>query len=194
MRFASLRIGRIQSSLQTIRLQGDQIDIENDIDWHEKHVFCSKRPSRCGNERFRQPTRFLTARSSGPTTRNNSWEKGSLRCRRCAGPIFRALDPTEKCTAERAQPGQVWIRCCGQRAAADAAALAYVARSGCRPGTSSFPLRALSACGPRGKGRAHRAPRLGVQLSAPGVVTTAHTGSLPAEHSFCFGLAGGMWC
>jgi len=63
--------------VQTISLKGDLVDIENDIDWHEKHVLLK--------------AAFPLAASSGfatyeipygtidrPTTRDNSWEKAQF--------------------------------------------------------------------------------------------------------------------
>ena len=63
--------------VQTISLKGDQVDVENDIDWHERHVLLK--------------AAFPLAASSGfatyeipygsierPTTRNNSWEKAQF--------------------------------------------------------------------------------------------------------------------
>ena len=63
--------------VQTLSLKGDQVDIENDFDWHERHIFLK--------------AAFPLAASSGfatyeipygsierPTTRNNSWEKAQF--------------------------------------------------------------------------------------------------------------------
>ncbi len=63
--------------VQTIRLEGDQVDIDNDIDWHEKHVLLKAAFP------LAVKTNFATyeipyGTIDRPTTRNNSWEKAQF--------------------------------------------------------------------------------------------------------------------
>jgi alpha-mannosidase len=63
--------------VQTIRLQGDQIDIENDIDWHEKHVLL-KAAFPLALESSVATYEIPYGAIERPTTRNNSWEKAQF--------------------------------------------------------------------------------------------------------------------
>jgi alpha-mannosidase len=70
---------RWQSSkfVQTISLEGDQIDIENDIDWHEKHVLLKAAfPLAVKSDFATYEIPYGTIER--PTTRNNSWEKAQF--------------------------------------------------------------------------------------------------------------------
>jgi alpha-mannosidase len=63
--------------VQTIRLDGDQIDIENDIDWHEKHVLLKAAfplAATSGFATYEIPYGTIDR----PTTRDNSWEKAQF--------------------------------------------------------------------------------------------------------------------
>ena len=63
--------------VQTIRLEGDQIDIENDIDWHEKHVLLKAAfPLAVKSDFATYEIPYGTIER--PTTRNNSWEKAQF--------------------------------------------------------------------------------------------------------------------
>jgi alpha-mannosidase len=63
--------------VQTIRIEGDQIDIENEIDWHEKHVLLKAAFPLAVKSDF--ATYEIPYGAIGrPTTRNNSWEKAQF--------------------------------------------------------------------------------------------------------------------
>jgi hypothetical protein len=117
-----------------------------------------------------------------PTTRNNSWEKAQFEV-----PAMRWADLSGAADGKVHGLSMINQLKYGYDAAGNVLRLRCCARpSGPIPtptGPSPLPLRALSARR-HVEGRAHRAPRLGVRLPAAGVVTTAHAGSLPAEHSF----------
>jgi alpha-mannosidase len=63
--------------VQTIRLQGDQIDIENDIDWHEAHVLLKAAFPVAAYGPF-ATYEIPYGTIDRPTTRNNSWEKAQF--------------------------------------------------------------------------------------------------------------------
>jgi alpha-mannosidase len=63
--------------VQTIRLQGDQVDIENDIDWHEKHVLLKSAFPVAATSDF-ATYEIPYGAIERPTTRNNSWEKAQF--------------------------------------------------------------------------------------------------------------------
>ena len=63
--------------VQTIRLDDDQIDIDNDIDWHEKHVLLKAAfPLAVTSDFATYEIPYGTIER--PTTRNNSWEKAQF--------------------------------------------------------------------------------------------------------------------
>jgi alpha-mannosidase len=63
--------------VQTISLQGDQIDIDNDIDWHEKHVLLKAAfPLNVTSDFATYEIPYGTIER--PTTRNNSFEKAQF--------------------------------------------------------------------------------------------------------------------
>jgi alpha-mannosidase len=77
---ASIRVVRNwQSSkfVQTISLQGDQVDIENDIDWHESHVLLKAAFPLAASGPF-ATYEIPYGTIERPTTRNNSWEKAQF--------------------------------------------------------------------------------------------------------------------
>jgi alpha-mannosidase len=63
--------------VQTIRLEGDQIDIDNDIDWHEKHVLLKAAFPLAVTSDF-ATYEIPYGAIERPTTRNNSWEKAQF--------------------------------------------------------------------------------------------------------------------
>ncbi len=63
--------------VQTIRLEGDQVDIENDIDWHEKHVLLKAAFPVAVKSDF-ATYEIPYGAIERPTTRNNSWEKAQF--------------------------------------------------------------------------------------------------------------------
>ncbi|MGO9323856.1 MAG: alpha-mannosidase [Terracidiphilus sp.] len=62
---------------QTISLQGDQIDIDNDIDWHEKHVLLKAAFPLAVTSDF-ATYEIPYGEIQRPTTRNNSFEKAQF--------------------------------------------------------------------------------------------------------------------
>jgi alpha-mannosidase len=63
--------------VQTIRLEGDQIDIDNEIDWHENHVLLKAAfPLAASGPFATYEIPYGTIDRS--TTRNNSWEKAQF--------------------------------------------------------------------------------------------------------------------
>jgi alpha-mannosidase len=63
--------------VQTIRLEGDQVDIDNDIDWHEKHVLLKAAFPLAVKSDF-ATYEIPYGAIERPTTRNNSWEKAQF--------------------------------------------------------------------------------------------------------------------
>jgi len=63
--------------VQTIRLQGDQIDIENDIDWHERHVLLKAAFPVAASGPF-ATYEIPYGSIERATTRDNSWEKAQF--------------------------------------------------------------------------------------------------------------------
>ncbi len=63
--------------VQTISLPGDQVDIENDVDWHEKHVLLKAAfPLNVKSDFATYEIPYGAIER--PTTRNNSWEKAQF--------------------------------------------------------------------------------------------------------------------
>ena len=114
------------------------VDIDNDFDWHERHILLKAAFPLAVTSDF-ATYEIPYGEIERPTTRNNSWEKAQFEV-----PAMRWADlsaaPGRRQNArdEPAQPGQVRLRRCGQRAAAYAAALANMARSRSRPGDHHF--------------------------------------------------------
>ncbi len=63
--------------VQTIHLEGDLVDIENDIDWHEKHVLLKAAFPLAVKSDF-ATYEIPYGAIERPTTRNNSWEKAQF--------------------------------------------------------------------------------------------------------------------
>ena len=63
--------------IQTITLQGDQVDIENDIDWHESHVLLKAAFPLAASGPF-ATYEIPYGTIERPTTRDNSWEKAQF--------------------------------------------------------------------------------------------------------------------
>jgi alpha-mannosidase len=77
---SSIRVTRHwQSSkfIQTISLKGDQIDIENDIDWHEAHVFLKAAFPLAATSNF-ATYEIPYGAIDRPTTRANTWEQAQF--------------------------------------------------------------------------------------------------------------------
>jgi alpha-mannosidase len=63
--------------VQTISLKGNQVDVENDIDWHERHVLLKAAfPVAATSDFATYEIPYGTI--DRPTTRNNSWEKAQF--------------------------------------------------------------------------------------------------------------------
>ena len=63
--------------VQNISLKGDEVDIDNDIDWHEKHVLLKAAfPLAVTSDFATYEIPYGTIQR--PTTRNNSWEKAQF--------------------------------------------------------------------------------------------------------------------
>jgi alpha-mannosidase len=63
--------------VQTISLKGDMVDVENDIDWHERHVLLKAAfPLAATSDLATYEIPYGTVER--PTTRNNSWEKAQF--------------------------------------------------------------------------------------------------------------------
>jgi alpha-mannosidase len=63
--------------VQTISLKGDMVDVENDIDWHERHILLKAAfplAATSGFATYEIPFGTIDR----PTTRNNSWEKAQF--------------------------------------------------------------------------------------------------------------------
>jgi alpha-mannosidase len=63
--------------VQTISLKGDIVDVENDIDWHEKHVLVKAAFPLAATSDF-ATYEIPYGAVDRPTTRNNSWEKAQF--------------------------------------------------------------------------------------------------------------------
>jgi alpha-mannosidase len=63
--------------VQTITLQGDQVDVENDIDWHESHILMKAAFPLSASGPF-ATYEIPYGTIERPTTRNNSWEKAQF--------------------------------------------------------------------------------------------------------------------
>jgi alpha-mannosidase len=63
--------------VQTIELDGDQVDIDNDIDWHESHVLLKAAFPLAASGPF-ATYEIPYGTIDRPTTRNNSWEKAQF--------------------------------------------------------------------------------------------------------------------
>ena len=63
--------------VQTIRLDGDQTDIDTDIDWHESHVLLKAAFPLAATSDF-ATYEIPYGTIDRPTTRNNSWEKAQF--------------------------------------------------------------------------------------------------------------------
>jgi len=63
--------------VQTIRLDGDIVDIENDIDWHEMHILLKAAFPLAVTSNF-ATYEIPYGAIERPTTRNNSWEKAQF--------------------------------------------------------------------------------------------------------------------
>ncbi len=63
--------------IQTISLKGDIVDVDNDIDWHEKHILLKAAFPLAVTSNF-ATYEIPYGTIERPTTRNNSWEKAQF--------------------------------------------------------------------------------------------------------------------
>jgi alpha-mannosidase len=63
--------------VQTLSLKGDMVDVENDIDWHERHVLLKAAFPLAATSGF-ATYEIPYGTVDRPTTRNNSWEKAQF--------------------------------------------------------------------------------------------------------------------
>jgi alpha-mannosidase len=169
--------------VQTIRLKGDIIDIENDIDWHEKHILLKAAfplAVTSGFATYEIPYGAIER----PTTRNNSWEKAQFEV-----------------------PAMRWADLSGPSANGTVHGLSVLNQDKYGYDAVGNVLRLTLLRSPtwpdpdadQGHHRFHYAiyPHAGTWKDAltvrhgweydyplQAVVTTSHAGSLPAEHSF----------
>ena len=63
--------------VQTISLKGDMVDVENDIDWHERHTLLKAAFPLAASSNF-ATYEIPYGTIDRPTTRNNTWEKAQF--------------------------------------------------------------------------------------------------------------------
>jgi alpha-mannosidase len=169
--------------VQTIHLDGDKVDIENDIDWHEKHVLLKAAFPLSVKSDF-ATYEIPYGEIERPTTRNNSWEKAQFEV-----------------------PAMRWADYSGTGADGKVHGLSILNRDKYGYDAVGNLLRISLLRSPtwpdpdadQGHHHFHYAlyPHAGTWKDAmtvrhgweydyplQAVVTTAHAGSLPAEHSF----------
>jgi len=169
--------------VQTIRLKGDIVDIENDIDWHEAHVLLKAAFPLAVTSNF-ATYEIPYGTIERPTTRNNSWEKAQFEV-----PALRWADLSGKVS-----DGKVYGLSLlnqdkyGYDAVGNVLRLSLL-RSPKWPdpdadmGHHHFHYAIYPHAG---TWKDALTMRRGWEYDYPlqAVVTTAHAGSLPAEHSF----------
>jgi alpha-mannosidase len=164
--------------VQTISLQGDQVDIENDIDWHESHVLLKAAFPLAASGPF-ATYEIPYGSIERPTTRDNSWEKAQFEV-----PAMRWADLGD------GKHGLSVLN--NSKYAYDAAGNVLrltLLRSPKWPdpeadmGHHHFHYALYPHAG---TWKDALTVRHGYEYNYPltAVVTTAHAGSLPAEHSF----------
>ena len=169
--------------VQTIMLDWDQIDVENDIDWHEKHVLLKAAFPLAVRSKF-ATYEIPYGTIERPTTRNNSWEKAQFEV-----------------------PAMRWADLSGTSADGKVYGLSLLNQDKYGYDAVGNVLRLTLLRSPtwpdpnadQGHHHFHYAlyPHAGTWKDAltvrhgweydyplEAVVTTAHAGSLPAEHSF----------
>jgi alpha-mannosidase len=169
--------------VQTIRLQGDQVDIENDIDWHESHVLLKAAFPVAAYGPF-ATYEIPYGTIDRPTTRNNSWEKAQFEV-----PAMRWADLSGTAGSNGVHGLSILNNSkYGYDAAGDTIRITLL-RSPKWPdaeadmGHHHFHYALYPHAG---TWKDALTVRHGWEYNYPltAVVTTAHPGSLPAEHSF----------
>ncbi len=169
--------------VQTISLKGDVVDIDNDIDWHEKHILLKAAFPLAVKSNF-ATYEIPYGTIERPTTRNNSWEKAQFEV-----------------------PAQRWADLSGSGPDGKVHGLSLLNQDKYGYDAVGNELRLTLLRSPtwpdpdadQGHQHFHYAiyphegtwkdaltVRHGWEYNYPlqAVVTTAHAGSLPAEHSF----------
>jgi len=169
--------------VQTISLKGDIVDIENDIDWHEKHILLKAAFPLSVKSDF-ATYEIPYGEIERPTTRNNSWEKAQFEV-----PAMRWADLSGAGTDGKVYGLSILNKDkYGYDAAGNVLRLTLL-RSPTWPdpeadqGHQHFHFALYPHAG---TWREAMTVRHGWEYDYPlqAVVTTAHAGSLPAEHSF----------
>jgi len=169
--------------VQTIRLEGDQIDIDNEIDWHESHVLLKAAfPLAVMSDFATYEIPYGTI--DRPTTRNNSWEKAQFEVPAMRWADLSGPGPDGKVHGLSVLNQNKY----GYDAAGNVLRLTLL-RSPKWPdaeadmGHHHFHYALYPHAG---TWKEALTVRKGWEYNYPltAVVTTAHPGSLPAEHSF----------
>ncbi|MGO8773210.1 MAG: alpha-mannosidase [Terracidiphilus sp.] len=177
----AIRVTRTwQSSkfVQTINLSGDQVDIDNEIDWHERHVLLKAAFPLAASGPF-ATYEIPYGTIERPTTRNNSWEKAQFEV-----PAMRWADLGDGKHGLSVINNSKY----GYDAVGNVLRLTLL-RSPVDPdpeadqGHHHFHYALYPHAG---TWKDALTVRHGYEYNYPltAVVTTAHAGSLPAEHSF----------
>jgi alpha-mannosidase len=169
--------------VQTIMLDWDQIDIENDIDWHEHHVLLKAAFPLAATSKF-ATYEIPYGAIERPTTRDNSWEKAQFEV-----PAMRWADLSGAGADGKVRGLSILNQNkYGYDAAGNVLRLTLL-RSATWPdpdadqGHHHFRFALYPHAG---TWKDAMTVRHGWEYDYPleAVVTTAHAGSLPAEHSF----------
>jgi len=169
--------------VQTIRLDGDQVDIENDIDWHEQHVLLKAAFPLAVTSNF-ATYEIPYGEIERPTTRNNSWEKAQFEVPAMRWADLSGAGPDGKVHGLSVLNQDKY----GYDAVGNVLRLTLL-RSPTWPdpdadqGHHHFHYALYPHAG---TWKDAHTVRHGWEYDYPlqAVVTTAHAGSLPAEHSF----------
>jgi alpha-mannosidase len=182
----SIRVSRTwQNSkfVQVISLKGDQVDIDNDIDWHESHVLLKAAFPLSASGPF-ATYEIPYGTIDRPTTRNNSWEKAQFEVEAMRWADLGGIGPDGKQHGLSVLNDSKY----GYDAAGNVLRLTLL-RSAKWPdaeadmGHHHFHYALYPHAG---TWKDALTVRHGYEYNYPltAVVTTAHAGSLPAEHSF----------
>jgi alpha-mannosidase len=169
--------------VQTISLPGDQVDIENDIDWHEKHILLKAAFPLAVKSDF-ATYEIPYGSIERPTTRNNSWEKAQFEVEAMRWADLSGAGPDGKVHGLSILNQDKY----GYDAAGNVLRLTLL-RGPTWPdadadqGHHHFHYALYPHAG---TWKDAMTVRHGWEYDYPlqAVVTTAHAGSLPAEHSF----------
>jgi alpha-mannosidase len=169
--------------VQTIALKGDLVDIDNDIDWHESHVLLKAAFPLSASGPF-ATYEIPYGTIDRPTTRNNSWEKAQFEVEAMRWADLGGIGPDGKQHGLSILNNSKY----GYDAVGNVLRLTLL-RSPKWPdaeadmGHHHFHYALYPHAG---TWKDALTVRHGYEYNYPltAVVTTAHAGSLPAEHSF----------